>query len=189
MNPITEGTNNGRRPERTREMVAAALVTALLAASAWITIPLGAVPVTLQVFFVVLAALLLSPAWAAASVAAYLVLGAAGLPVFAGAQGGFGVIAGPTGGYLIGFVVGAFAGSALRVSLTSRVRPVVADGIVAAVVIGCTYAIGAVQLMFVLDLTPAKAIVAGVVPFIGPDAIKAAVAVAAAGTVRRARGF
>ena len=75
---------------RTLDLATAALVTALIAASAWLTLPLGAVPVTLQVFFVVLAALLLPPGWAAASMLAYVVLGAAGLPVFSGAQGGSG---------------------------------------------------------------------------------------------------
>jgi biotin transport system substrate-specific component len=185
------------RVERTREMVTAALVTALLAASAWITIPFGVVPVTLQVFFVVLAALLLSPLWAAASVGAYLVLGAAGLPVFAGAQGGLGVIAGPTGGYLVGFLVGAFLGSMVRIRFAPRaLRSVadhsaataIADMMAAAVVIACAYAIGVVQLMLVLDLGLVGALAAGVVPFIVPDAIKAVVAVAAAGTIRRARG-
>lgn len=186
------------RAERTREMVTAALVTALLAASAWITIPLGVVPVTLQVFFVVLAALLLSPLWAAASVGAYLVLGAAGLPVFAGAQGGLGVIAGPTGGYLIGFLVGAFLGSTVRLRLTPRVSrsvadhsaaSAIADMIAAAVVIVCVYVLGVAQLMVVLDLSLVSALVAGALPFIVPDAIKAAVAVAAAGTIRRARDW
>ena len=113
----------GRQParpthyRRTLDLATAALVTALIAASAWITLPLGAVPVTLQVFFVVLAALLLPPGWAAASMLAYVVLGAAGLPVFSGAQGGLGVLAGPTGGYLIGFVAGATLGSVLRLAL------------------------------------------------------------------------
>jgi biotin transport system substrate-specific component len=169
-------------------MVTAALVTALLAASAWIIIPVGAVPITLQVFFVVLAALLLPPVWAAASMAAYLALGAVGLPIFSGGQGGPGVIAGPTGGYLLGFLVGSLAGAVAHVFLAGRTSPMIVDGVAAAVVIGCTYVVGTTQLAAVLDLTPAKAIAVGVLPFIGPDVVKAAVAVAAAIAIRRARG-
>ncbi|MCL2503820.1 MAG: biotin transporter BioY [Coriobacteriia bacterium] len=98
-------------------MAAAALIVALLAASAHITIPLGVVPVTLQVFVVVLATLLLVPEWAAAAVALYLAMGALGLPVFSAGQGGLGVIAGPTGGYLVGFLVGIPAGAYMRAVL------------------------------------------------------------------------
>ena len=188
MSGLDISTPQVRRSERTRQMVTAALVTALLAASAWITIPIGAVPVTLQVFFVVLAALLLSPPWAAASVAAYRVLGAAGLPVFAGAQGGLGVIAGPTGGYLMGFLVGAVLGSLLRVRLATRVSAAVADAIAALVVILAIYTVGATWLASVLDLDLSRAVVVGVLPFIVPDLAKAGVAMAAAGAIRRARG-
>ena len=102
---------------RTRDLTAAALVVSLLAVSAFITIPLGTVPVTLQVFVVVLASLLLRPGWAVAAMGVYLLMGAAGLPVFAGGLGGFGVLAGPTGGYLIGFAVAAPLGSGLRIAL------------------------------------------------------------------------
>lgn len=180
-------TSTGR--SRTLELVTAALITALIAASAWITIPLGAIPLTLQVFFVVLAALLLKPRWAAASMAAYLALGAIGLPIFSGAKGGLGVLAGPTGGYLIGFVVGATVGALLRTALERRLGSLVADVIAAASVIVIVYAIGTVQLAVVLDLSAVKAIAAGVVPFVAIDAAKAVAAVAAAAAIRRARSF
>lgn len=172
---------------RTLDLATAALIVSLIAVSAWITLPIGAVPVTLQVFFVVLAALLLPPGWAAASMITYVALGTAGLPVFSGAQGGLGVLAGPSGGYLTGFVVGATTGSIVRGVLARRVRPAVADAVAATVVVGIVYAVGAVQLAFVANLTPMQAFVAGVAPFLVGDAIKAAVAVGIAATVRRAR--
>jgi biotin transport system substrate-specific component len=167
--------------------VTAALVTALIAASAWVTLPLGAVPVTLQMFFVVLAALLLSPGWAAASMAAYLVLGAVGLPVFAGGQGGLGIVVGPTGGYLIGFVIAAFLGAHCRRLCARRMPSVGADALAATVVVGLVYLIGAMQLAVVAGLSVGQAVVAGVVPFLLPDAAKAAAAVGAAALIRRAR--
>ena len=175
------------RRSYTTNLATAALVAALLAASAWITIPVGAVPVTLQVFFVVLAALLLPPAWAGASIAGYIALGAVGLPIFSGAQGGLGVLAGPTGGYLAGFLVGAVVGAVVRQLVAAHASAVVADAACAAVVIAATYAIGATQLGIVLGMSPAKAFAAGVVPFVGVDAIKAFVAIGAAAAIRKAR--
>lgn len=172
-------------PNRTRQLVAAALVTALLAASAWITLPVGAVPVTLQVFVVVLAALLLEPLWAAASIALYLVMGAAGLPVFAGAKGGLGVIAGPTGGYLIGFLVAAVVAALVRRLLERRGSHVLADVVTATIAIVVIYAVGTVQLALVLHMSATQAVLAGVVPFVGPDFAKAAAAVLVASAVRR----
>ena len=82
---------------RTRELVSAALIAALMAATSWMEIRFGPVPFTLQTAFVLLAALILSPGWAATSMGIYLVLGAVGLPVFSGGTGGLGMIASPTG--------------------------------------------------------------------------------------------
>ena len=76
---------------RVRDMVAAALIAALMAVTGWVSLPLGAVPVTLQTFAVALAALLLPPAWAAGSMAIYVAIGAAGVPVFASGHAGLGV--------------------------------------------------------------------------------------------------
>lgn len=171
---------------RTLELVTAALVAALLGGTAALKFDIGAVPVTLQVFFVVLAALLLSPRWAAAAMGLYLALGAIGLPVFSGAKGGFGVLAGPTGGYLFGFFVGAVVGSALRTALASRAPRVVGDVVAALAVIVATYGIGAVQLSLVAGMDAKATLAAGVLPFLVPDAIKAAVAIVAAVAIRRA---
>lgn len=172
---------------KTRNLTTAALLAALLMASAWIAIPAGAVPVTLQVFLVVLAALLLDSLWAATAVGLYVALGAAGLPVFAGGKGGIGVVAGPTGGYLIGFLVGATVAAAVRRFLVDRgVRPAAADAAAAVLVVAVSYAIGTVQLAFVLDVGPAKAIALGVVPFIAADVAKGVAAIVVAKAVRRA---
>lgn len=174
---------------RTRDLVTAGLIASLLSASAFITIPIGTVPVTLQVFFVILAALLLEPVWALAALATYVLLGAAGLPVFSGANGGLGVITGPTGGYLIGFLVGAFLGAAVRRMLEGRYGGrLVADIAGAATVIAVTYIVGTPQLAAVTGMPLEKAIAVGVLPFIGLDIAKAAIAVVAVGAVRRARG-
>jgi biotin transport system substrate-specific component len=94
----------------TRELCLAGLFGALTAVGGWIIVPLpfSPVPVTLQTFFVSLAGLLLGAKMGAASQVVYILLGCIGLPVFAGFQGNAGVLLGPTGGYLMGFVPGAF---------------------------------------------------------------------------------
>lgn len=169
---------------RTRSLTTAALIAALLAASAYFAIPLQPVPVTFQTFVVVLAALLLEPVPAAAAVGTYLLLGAAGLPVFAGVRGGFGVLLGPTGGYLFGFLAGVAAGSFARRGLR-WLSAMEADAISAAVTIGVVYAIGWLQLGTVLNLSPSASLVAGVLPFLPLDVAKAAAAVAVAAALRR----
>jgi biotin transport system substrate-specific component len=172
---------------RPRRLATAALLAALLAASAWITVPLGTVPLTLQVFVVVLIALILPPSWAAASVGTYLLLGAIGIPVFAGPRGGLGVLAGPTGGFLVGFFVGATAGAALRHALNRHgPRGLIADAAAAVVVLAAAYLIGWARLAQVTGMNAMAAFAVGVAPFIIADIAKAAVAIAVARPLRNA---
>src|SRR6056297_2752500 len=80
-----------------------ALLVALISAGAFISVPIpgSPVPIVLQNMFVILAGLVLPAGWAALTVGVYLLLGAVGLPVFAGATGGLAHLAGPTGGFLM----------------------------------------------------------------------------------------
>ena len=80
------------------------LMVALMAICAWISIPLGVQPFTMQTFAVFVAAGLLGAKGACWAVLSYMLLGAVGLPVFSGMQGGIGVLLGNTGGYVVGFV-------------------------------------------------------------------------------------
>ena len=77
-----------------------ALGTALIAVCAFITLTFGDLKFTLQLFAVLLISGLFPPVYAFASILAYLLLGALGVPVFAGFQGGIGALVGPTGGFL-----------------------------------------------------------------------------------------
>lgn len=97
----------------TRSIAFVALTIAVMAVSAWITVPIGPIPVTLQMFAFTFAIVLLSPKECLSAVAGYLVLGAIGVPVFSGMRGGVGVLMGPTGGFLWGYLFGAAAGAAL----------------------------------------------------------------------------
>ena len=82
-----------------------AISTAFLAVASQLTIPLPLVPLTLQTLAVGIIATLLKPLDSILAICLYLVLGAIGVPVFAGGAAGFGVILGPTGGFLIGFLL------------------------------------------------------------------------------------
>jgi len=171
-----------------RRVTTTALLAALLAASAAISIPFGTVPATLQVLVLVLIALVMPRSWAAFAVAVYLLVGAVGLPVFSGMRGGLGVLVGPTGGYLFGFLVGAPAGAWVRRALDRTASAVVADSVAAVVVVVIVYAIGWAQLVLVTGMSPVAGLLTGVVPFLVPDALKATAAVLLAPLVRRAAG-
>jgi len=176
----------GNRLAAIHRLVWTALLAACTAVGAWLQLPVGAVPITLQPLFVFLAGYLLGPASGAAAVALYVAAGVLGLPVFAGGKAGLGVLLGPTGGYLVGFVLGA----AVTGLAADRGRPIGwGRGVLAgAVALAVAYLCGAARLAQVLHLDARKAIVVGVLPFIAFDAVKVAVALVI-GRHLRARGL
>ncbi|HOG18475.1 MAG TPA: biotin transporter BioY [Syntrophales bacterium] len=158
-----------------RGRIYASMFGALTAVGAYIVIPVPPVPVTMQTFFLYLAACLLGGPLGAWSQIVYVLIGAIGLPVFAAGKGGLGVLLGPTGGYLIGFIVGAYVTG----RLARAGKPAGAFRLLLAMVAGtaCLYALGVAQLMVVAKLSPAKALAVGIVPFLPGDAAKMAAAV------------
>jgi len=191
-----------QRAEAVRSIAAkkAALVVAgigILAASAWLSVPFYPVPLTMQTLAVLLIGGMLGPALGVSAVAGYLALGALGAPVFHGGLGGVLVIAGPTGGYLLGFLPAVFlmgwaarlaggpgrlggragAGSAPAVSGSYKRLLVLSLGAVAAS--AAIYALGVPWLALVSGLGLERAAAVGLVPFLLGDALKAAVAVGA----------
>ncbi len=96
----------------------------LTALGALVQIPIGPVPVTLQVLFVLLSGLVLGSRLGALSQMEYLAIGFAGVPVFAQGKSGLIALLGPTGGYLVGFVLGAYLTGLVAESVVrpSRVR-------------------------------------------------------------------
>ena len=99
-----------RNSNKTFRMVLVAMFAAIIAVASWISIPLPftPVPINLATLAVTLTGTLLGYKYGSASVLVYLLLGAVGVPVFAGFTGGLGHIAGPTGGYLVGYITSAF---------------------------------------------------------------------------------
>lgn len=163
------------------------LCIALLAVASCITIPLGPVPFTLQTLAVAMLPVALGGRDAVVTVALYLLLGGLGLPVFSGFSGGIAVLAGPTGGFLWGFLAGtAFAAGIQRIeSLPERLREAIREAIGAAGMLLISYAWGTAQLMVVMSMTLPGALAFAVVPFVIPDIIKLAAGIQIGRAVRR----
>jgi biotin transport system substrate-specific component len=93
---------------KTKNMILTGLFAALTAIGAYIIIPVGPAPITLQLLFTVMSGIFLGAKYGALSQIIYILMGLAGLPVFAGGAGGFSYIFAPSFGYVLGFVVAAF---------------------------------------------------------------------------------
>lgn len=166
---------------RNRGLALAATFAALMSVASPISIPLGPitpVPITLQVFIVYLAASLLGAWYGALSMIIYLVLGAAGLPVFAGLSSSTAVLFGPTGGYLFAFPIASFLGGfvARRRSATRRADTVrvSTSALLSLLVI---YVLGVAWLSYSVGLSVLQGVLLGAVPFVPVDLLKATVAV------------
>jgi biotin transport system substrate-specific component len=145
-----------------------------------LTTPNNPVPFTMQTFVVVLAGLLLRPAPATAAMAIYLVAGALGLPVFANFTGGLEVIAGPTGGYMIGFFYAPIVVRLIARRSDESLRPLLYVALAALVGNLVIFAPGILWLNMVLsseaDRSLSQAIAVGLVPFIPWTLVKSALA-------------
>jgi biotin transport system substrate-specific component len=167
--------------ETLRHTVLASLMAALTAVGAYIYIPVGPVPIVLSTLFVLLSGLLLGGRWGLASMGIYLLVGAMGIPVFAGGKGGLAHFAGPTGGYLFGYVLSAWvAGFISRRGRGSAALDAIA------VVLGSLsiYLIGVPWLKVVANLSWSKTWMVGMVPFLVGDAVKGAAALILARSAR-----
>jgi biotin transport system substrate-specific component len=137
------------------------------------TLPVGVVPVSLGIFAVIMCASVLDVKKSLVAVAVYILLGSIGLPVFAGWQGGLGVLAGPTGGYIWSYVlVCAVMGRCNHPSSGRFVR--IVRG---AVSLGVCYICGLLQYMAVSGACFGDALAVCVYPFVIFDIIKILAAV------------
>ncbi len=202
-----------RGASRTRSVAFVGLTIAIMAVSAWVTVPLGPVPFTLQMFAITFAIVVLKPKDAITAIAGYLLLGAVGVPVFSGMRGGIGVLAGPTGGFLWGYLFGVAAAALLLYALRTRfglaggaravtvtraeraqfsparkalffVRSAAPEIVAGVVFTAVSYVCGWAQLMVVAQLDPLAAFLTACAPFIVLDLCKIVAAVACAQAVR-----
>lgn len=162
---------------KTQSIARIGISAALLAVSAWITLPAGPVPFTLQTLVLALLVTALKRSDAVAAVALYLLLGTIGLPVFSGFGAGIGVIVGPTGGFLWGFLLGTAAGTSVRDALRTTCRLSARAAIGGALMLLISYGCGVIQLMIIGSLDVIGAATIAVFPFIIPDVIKLGVGI------------
>lgn len=160
----------GERSSSVKKMVYAALFAALTGVGSWIAIPLPYVSVTLQTLFTLLSGAVLGPYFGAMSMIVYVLLGLIGLPIFSRGQSGLGVLFGPSGGYLIGFIVAAIV---IGLIVRAKEKPgywwyclAMAIGILIIDVFGV------VQLSVITGLPLDKAIIVGALVFVPTDILK-----------------
>ena len=164
---------------RTQALARAALAAALMALCSWISLP-TAVPFTLQTFALFLTLGVLGGRLGALAVVVYLLLGAVGLPVFAGFSGGLGALLGATGGYLLGFLLTALTVWGAE-RLWGRSAPVFLASCLAG--LGLCYLFGTVWFAAVYASSSGPVGLAAVLgwcvaPFVLPDLAKLALALA-----------
>ncbi|HKX20012.1 MAG TPA: biotin transporter BioY [bacterium] len=154
---------------------------AATAVAAQIAIPLpgSPVPIVLSNLMAVLAGLLLGARDGAIAMVVYVLVGLAGVPVYAAGHSGAGVLVGPTGGYLVGFVIAAYLAGAVRQ------RSV---WLAAAAAMAVIYFFGVPWLIWTTHLAWKHAVLLGALPFLPGDALKTIAAVAVARAIPTPRG-
>ena len=180
-----------KNTSRAQSIVRIALTIAIMAVSAWISIPIGPVPFTLQCFAVAFAICVLPAKECLASVGGYLVLGAFGVPVFSSMRGGISILAGVTGGFLWGYFIGALAGLVILAAFKKmgKDRTFVACLCACVAYLLCTYFCGTVQFMGVAGASVQAALAACVIPFVPVDIAKLVAASLVARAVDHAVGI
>jgi biotin transport system substrate-specific component len=138
----------------------------LISLGAWVSIPFFPVPLTLQTLFVLLAGAVMKR-YAVIPVSLYVLLGALGIPVYHTGVTGIGVLLGPTGGYLIGFI---FAALIVGIAYEHKSDIFRVTGLIAGTLI--IYIFGVAWLMCSLAIGLVPAVISGVIPFIPGDVIK-----------------
>ena len=167
---------------KTKELTVTALCCALTAVSAplTVTLPFTLIPFSLSLLPIFLTGALLPKRHAFLAVLLYVVLGMAGLPVFSGFAAGVGVLAGPTGGFIVGYPF-----TALLVSVAVEHRfSLLRYAVGAAAGLAVCYACGSVWYAVSAGVPYLQSLLATVVPFVGWDALKAVLAGSLAAALR-----
>ncbi len=150
-----------------RILVRIALLTALIVASSWVSIPFGPVPITLHTFFIMLAGMLLGPRYGLYTVLLFIGAGCIGLPVFAGGKAGVGVLMGPTGGYIVGYLALVTLSGFCKTRLWS-------SAFLLTLGTGIVYTCGTLWLAHSLNMSVSAALGVGMLPFLPGDTLKIA---------------
>ncbi len=158
-----------------RATVFVAVMAAVMCIFAPLSIPAGAVPLSLATLVVYLDGALLGRAKGCAAVAVYILIGLVGVPVFSGFIGGFAAVVGVTGGYIIGYIPCAFITALFTQRFGGRIWAMAVGMALGAAAL---YAFGTVWYMLLTGVEIAAALAACVIPFLAGDAVKIAAACA-----------
>lgn len=161
------------RNTKLKMMIVTALFTAIIGVLAQVTIPLPLVPITGQTLAIGLAATILGSRYGTYSTILYMVIGAIGVPVFSQMSSGLGVLFGPTGGFIVGFIPTVyFMGKYLEMTRFSVTNAIIAN------IIGMfiTLLFGTVWLKVAASLTWSGAFLSGFAPFVVVGLVKAVLA-------------
>ena len=153
----------------TYQMAVTALMAAVMCVLGPLTVPIGAVPISLANFVICLTAWLLGPKFGTLSVAVYLCIGLIGVPVFSGYGAGLAKLAGPTGGYLVGYLLLALIGGLFIEK--SNGNPAV-SGIGLVLGDAACYVLGTAWFVFQMQCELGYALSVCVYPFIALDLAK-----------------
>lgn len=166
----------------TYQMAVTALMAAVICVLGPLTVPIGAVPISLANFVICLTAWLLGPKFGTLSVAVYLCIGLIGVPVFSGYGAGLAKIAGPTGGYLVGYLLLALIGGLFIEK--SNGNPVV-SGIGLVLGDAACYVLGTAWFVFQMQCELGYALSVCVYPFIALDLAKIVVSCVVGALLRK----
>ena len=166
----------------TYQMAVTALMAAVMCVLGPLTVPIGAVPISLANFVICLTAWLLGPKFGTLSVAVYLCIGLIGVPVFSGYGAGLAKLAGPTGGYLVGYLLLALIGGLFIEK--SNGNPVV-SGIGLVLGDAACYVLGTAWFVFQLQCELGYALSVCVYPFIALDLAKIVVSCVVGALLRK----
>ena len=164
-----------------RNMLFCALFSALYVLGTYIRVPFPLVPIVLTNLFLLLGGFILGPLWGAYSVLLYLLLGTIGVPVFS-AGGGIAVLLGPTGGYLIGYLLSVIIVGIFRNIGRQKLWSYIVGG---ALGLSSIYLCGVPWLQRFQELDLQKSIAIGVYPFLIGDGIKLIIAVMIIFTIQK----
>jgi biotin transport system substrate-specific component len=166
----------------TYQMAVTALMAAVMCVLGPLTVPIGAVPISLANFVICLTAWLLGPKFGTLSVAVYLCIGLIGVPVFSGYGAGLAKLAGPTGGYLVGYLLLALIGGLFIEK--SNGNPVV-SGIGLVLGDAACYMLGTAWFVFQMQCELGYALSVCVYPFIALDLAKIVVSCVVGALLRK----
>ena len=172
---------------QTKDIISIGIFASILCIFSVITIPISSIPITLSLFAVFFISIILGLKKSLFTVIIYILCGCLGLPVFSGFQGGFNVLLGPTGGYIIGYLfIAVLVGFvSAKIKNFSSLKRIFVLFMISFVSMFFCYAFGTVQFSIVTNSGIKESLYLCVYPFIVFDVVKIITSILIAETVKK----